>query len=94
VRLQLRVINHLSVAYFCVPACVQSNCRNIGNQRRCVAKIVGFGSHDLKLDWYVVLHQNESYPYLTEDRTPYSHQDEGGSLDKQVSIAPCRLFIA
>ena len=38
------------------------------------AKIAGFGSLDVKPDWCVVLHQNDSYHHLTEDRDPYSHQ--------------------
>ena len=45
----------------------------VDNLRSCGAKIAGFGSLDLKPDRCVVLHQNESYHHLTEDRNLRSH---------------------
>ena len=46
----------------------------VDNLRSRGAKIAGFGALDLKPDRCVVLHQNESYHRLTEDRDPCSHQ--------------------
>jgi len=45
----------------------------VDNQRSCGAKIAGLGSFDLKSDRCVVLHQNDSYHHLTEDREPRPH---------------------
>ena len=47
---------------------------SVDNQRSCGAKIIGFGSFDLKPDQCVVLHQNDSYHHLMEDQDPRSHQ--------------------
>ena len=46
----------------------------VDNLRSRGAKIVGFGSLDLKSDQCVVLHQNDSYQHLTEDWDPCTHQ--------------------
>jgi hypothetical protein len=45
-------------------------CDMVDNQRNHCAKFAGFESHDLKPDRCIVLHQNDSYLYLTEDREP------------------------
>jgi hypothetical protein len=47
----------------------------VDNPRSRGANIAGFGSLDLKLDRCVVLHQNNSYHHLMEDRDPRPHQD-------------------
>ena len=48
----------------------------IDNQRSCGAKVARFGSFYLKLDMYVVFHQNNSYLHLMDDEKPCSHHND------------------
>lgn len=45
----------------------------------CGAKVVGFGSFDLKPDRCAVIHSNESSLYLMEDRDPSTSETKSGA---------------